>query len=498
MGVAGFVVGGAEAQAKPPTVPLQYSGGPVLRSFTIYSVYYGNWTSSAIIAQQTYLGGLANYISGVGAPAGQQPMMKQYGVHAATVGSGVNVTATPTKLSDTDIRNIITDAQIADLIPPYRGDILIMVFPAHGFTLTSGCAYHSDVGSGQYYGVVTADCGPTLPLVTAHEVFEAASDPDAATGPYGWHEPNTDAYKDADDFESIDPCSTIVTLPFGAIPGAVDDADGSDCSATNCLCSTTGFTRQLTVTQVATTSNTFLAAMTLDDPALDGNPNALAIVTPNWNPGGTGGAYLNHPIGVMYDGANWNVFNEDGAMMPAGVAFNVRIDPCGTSTAATCPAFVHTTRSANTSANYTEIDDPRTNGNPNLSLLVTHNMTPGGVYTGTFVDGPFGVFYDLGSTRWVVAIQNEGATMPIGTAFNVFVEAASSVTAGTSNTIDDSVLINAPLANGRPNARVVVTAAVGSGANIGVWYDPGAEKWAVFNQDRSNMVTGAQFNFLVE
>jgi hypothetical protein len=72
----------------------------------------------------------------------------------------------------------------------------------------------------------------------------------------------------------------------------------------------------------------------LDDPLLDGNPDAEVSVTQNWNPGGGGGVYNDHPVGVRYDGdaGSWFVYNEDGARMPEGAAFNVAVsgaEPAG-------------------------------------------------------------------------------------------------------------------------------------------------------------------------
>ncbi|MBU1877357.1 MAG: hypothetical protein KJ734_00240, partial [Chloroflexi bacterium] len=51
------------------------------------------------------------------------------------------------------------------------------------------------------------------------------------------------------------------------------------------------------------------------------------------------------------------------------------------SAAASVPGarFVHTTTAANTSGNYTYIDHPLTNNNPNAIVLVTQNWNPGGV-----------------------------------------------------------------------------------------------------------------------
>jgi hypothetical protein len=60
--------------------------------------------------------------------------------------------------------------------------------------------------------------------------------------------------------------------------------------------------------------------------------------------------------------------------------------------------------------------------------------------------------------------------------------------------------------DGDPNAVVLVVAVsagregAGSatyGHNVGVYYDPGAQKWAIFNQDRSAVPAGTTFRVLV-
>ncbi len=60
-------------------------------------------------------------------------------------------------------------------------------------------------------------------------------------------------------------------------------------------------------------------------PGLDGNPEAMLLITPNWNPGGSGGVYNDHPVGVYYTGSQWAIFNQDLKPLPAGAAFNVEI-----------------------------------------------------------------------------------------------------------------------------------------------------------------------------
>jgi hypothetical protein len=65
----------------------------------------------------------------------------------------------------------------------------------------------------------------------------------------------------------------------------------------------------------------------LDDPLTNGGPDAVLSVTQNWNPGGGGGVYNNHPVGAVYDAKlkKWAVLNRDGASMPRGAAFNIAV-----------------------------------------------------------------------------------------------------------------------------------------------------------------------------
>ena len=74
-------------------------------------------------------------------------------------------------------------------------------------------------------------------------------------------------------------------------------------------------------------ADTFGNVTYLDDPLLNGRPDAEVSVTQNWNPGGGDGVYNDHPEGVLYDEdvGKWFVYNEDGARMPEGAAFNVAV-----------------------------------------------------------------------------------------------------------------------------------------------------------------------------
>jgi hypothetical protein len=77
----------------------------------------------------------------------------------------------------------------------------------------------------------------------------------------------------------------------------------------------------------ATPENTSANLTRIDDPLTNGKPEALVSVTQNWNPGGGGGVYNDHPVDVRYDAerGQWTVYNRDFAPIRAGVAFNVGV-----------------------------------------------------------------------------------------------------------------------------------------------------------------------------
>lgn len=116
----------------------------------------------------------------------------------------------------------------------------------------------------------------------------------------------------------------------------------------------------------ATAENTVGDGTYLDDPLTDADHDAPPSVAQNWNPGGVvGGTYNDHPVGVRYDAdvKQWVIFNEDGAQMPEGAAFNVSVLPLGE------PAFVQRATPANVTENWTYVDDPLVNGDPTAIIF---------------------------------------------------------------------------------------------------------------------------------
>jgi hypothetical protein len=83
-----------------------------------------------------------------------------------------------------------------------------------------------------------------------------------------------------------------------------------------------------TIVHRATPHNTVGNSTYIDDSLTNGNPDAILTVTQNWNPGGVGNTYNDHPVGVRYDAdeTKWVIFNRDREPMPGGAAFNVVVD----------------------------------------------------------------------------------------------------------------------------------------------------------------------------
>jgi sortase A len=156
----------------------------------------------------------------------------------------------------------------------------------------------------------------------------------------------------------------------------------------------------------------------ISDPSIDGNPNAVVIITPTTDQESGGDRIYDHNVGVWYEpqAQRWAIFNQDRAAVPAGTTFQVVVP--GES-----EKFVHRAGSGNIDETSTYLDDPLVNGKPGAILSVTQNWNPGGG-GGTYNDHPVGVRYDIGRQRWAI-YNTDGLAMPDGAAFNVAVSGAS-------------------------------------------------------------------------
>ena len=123
-----------------------------------------------------------------------------------------------------DVLNIIHTNQSNGSLPPYGPNTLIIVFPSDGFGLAGrkdGTGYHGSESLVAFWAVVPQ--GPMLSLMSAYEIFDAATNPAIDQTP-GW-----------DDVAGGCPASVIFNMPtppYSLLPGPADNTLGGVCSTT--------------------------------------------------------------------------------------------------------------------------------------------------------------------------------------------------------------------------------------------------------------------------
>jgi hypothetical protein len=260
----------------------------------------------------------------------------------------------------------------------------------------------------------------------------------------------------------------------------------------------------------ASSENTVGNSTYIDLPGINGDPDALLLITPNWNPNGrTDGIYNNHNVGVWYDESRgcWAIFNQDQSRIPLGAAFNVAIE--------TCRVLRATER--NTSGNYLYLDLPGAirDGDDRAALFITQNWVPG-TGSGVYNDHPVGVVHRQFENRWVI-LNQDGADMPLGATFNVkaiYVSALKGSTfvhRVTAQPSASTTILNTALVPDRPSEVLIVTSNWNPSRSTGVYNDhPHAvsyngfnNHWTILNQDsilnevRAHITMGSAFNVAV-
>jgi hypothetical protein len=169
----------------------------------------------------------------------------------------------------------------------------------------------------------------------------------------------------------------------------------------------------------ATPSNIAGNRTLLSSRLLNGKPNAVILITQNYDPDGIGATANDHRVGVRYYPSlkRWGIINEDGSAMTLGASFNVLVGPAASNGGAT--TVLKTTKS-NRKGDAVAISSRETNGNPNAVVFATPNFNPGG--KGHLADrNAVDVAYQ-GSREF--EIPWTGGPPKFGTAFNVLIFAS--------------------------------------------------------------------------
>ena len=212
--------GFAPAPHQPlPRVPDQ--GGPVLGTVDLVTVDFPG--------DQLALGG---YVEALLASAWLDDVGGEYGIRSGThVAAYVVPDAGPATVSDADVRLFLASLIDAGALPPPDGGVIYAIEYPLGTTVTSslgdGCVafagYHDyDPTDGVVYAVIPA-CPFENPIghSIAHEIFEAASDPQPHVNPgyaFTWSVGESIAsfpYVATENTELADLCNTAASLTLG-------------------------------------------------------------------------------------------------------------------------------------------------------------------------------------------------------------------------------------------------------------------------------------------
>jgi hypothetical protein len=161
-------------------------------------------------------------------------------------------------------------------------------------------------------------------------------------------------------------------------------------------------------------------------------------------------------------------------------------------------AFVHVAEAGTLAGGFTRLDHPALNGEPTALPLVTQLWNANGAPIGIYHDAEVGVRYDGETGRWLI-FREDGAAVPEGVAFNVFVPASGAFlhTTADPDTTANWTTLPAVAPNDDFRSLAFVTHRFGPllDESLGVWFE--GEVLAPFIQDESSMPLGAYFHTLV-
>ena len=125
----------------------------------------------------------------------------------------------------------------------------------------------------------------------------------------------------------------------------------------------------------------------IDNAATNGNPDAIILVTHNWNPGGVGNTYDNHALEVFDIGSptdKWAIYHQDMSGYTLNASYNVYATTANGTTkfvqhacAAACSGDFITINSAASNGKRALSSSPRRTGTPAGAVAIYDNSLPG-------------------------------------------------------------------------------------------------------------------------
>lgn len=212
----------------------------------------------------------------------------------------------------------------------------------------------------------------------------------------------------------------------------------------------------------------------INNPLINNNPDLILIVTPDY---GLSGPYFTGAFSVYFFENRWRINCPNGEI-PENTKFNVLAVPRSDR------AFVHV--STITPNNYTVIDHPLLNNNPEAKFLITK---------ASFRNSKeVGVGYSPLINKWT--ILNLDLTLFDVNSYNVVISDAIFNATATSPSGNWFAINHPTTNNGRNNLVFTTPIFQGTATSVnptGVWYS--RNKWNIFNQNRATMPVNAKYMF---
>lgn len=155
---------------------------------------------------------------------------------------------------------------------------------------------------------------------------------------------------------------------------------------------------------------------TIDNPLLNNNPSARILVQHRFI-----SSRDSSNLGLWYNSGSekWTIFHQDHVTMPANKHYNVWLLDNNKS-------FVHNVDSSSIqiSSNYSELDNPLCNNNPDANILITALLNGG-----TYFDHTIGVWYYNLTGRWYLYTEDL-TSFEMGLKYFVYVASKPAVATG--------------------------------------------------------------------
>lgn len=261
-----------------------------------------------------------------------------------------------------------------------------------------------------------------------------------------------------------------------------------------------------TFVHVTTAQNVSLNVSQISNPNTDLKPSSIFLFTHNYSAKGTPGIRHDTKMGWYYSGSNWNLYNEDRSKLDTSLGFNILIPGVGVSS-----WTVTADTASNASVNQVMIDHGMINGDSTARIFVNSIWNLNGSPKGVYNTNTMGIYYNRDEKRWYIFNQDVKQKMIHGASFNIIVLGKSSGitnmvhSADKINSSSYSTFISHPDANDNPDAHIFITqfwnpnSKFGKYNNreVGVYYDEGRGRWAIFNENLVKMDSGVAFNVMI-